>query len=179
MNRFVCCRFRHAGAGDEIVRSGSVTIFVMARLRGDQTDSMRGDAARRTSRLGRGVYAERRTLSVAVVRRGGAGTRRPGDPSGRASRPPAGRLNIWNAERLVGAGLLHPAMKFRVGRCQQSHAFKRLPKSESVFSNVSHPTAATRCFAPALSALENPSYADRDLAYNSLMPASCGDRNWL
>jgi hypothetical protein len=42
VNRFVCCRFRHAGAGDEIVRNGSVTIFVMARLRGDQTDSMPG-----------------------------------------------------------------------------------------------------------------------------------------
>ena len=62
----------------------AVTVFVLARLRGDQTDSMRG-ALRAGPRGGRiGLHVERRAVSVAVVRSGGARTRGPGGAAGRA-----------------------------------------------------------------------------------------------
>ena len=55
------------GRPPEPTRLVAVTVFVMARLRGDQTDSMRGSL--RTARMGtRRWYAERRAVSVAVVR---------------------------------------------------------------------------------------------------------------
>jgi len=67
------------------------------RARSARASATARGAACWLARLGRGVSAERRAVSVAVVRRGGVGARRPGDASRRARgrRLDAGPFHPW------------------------------------------------------------------------------------